>query len=151
MVRSIRAQVALLALLGVFMIPIFTSSLNGLTHVLTCQQQTKAPFTVDFSEGATPTVSSATSVRRGQPTTLCGSLTLDIGLQSVNADTVRVILPITNNTRYTWRGSVKLEIGHTSVPVDVGQVQAGATRSASVDVHVAAGVHELGGSLLIGP
>jgi hypothetical protein len=151
MARGIRAQVALLALLGVFMIPIVTSSLNGLTHVLTCQQQTKAPFTLDFTDRASPTVSSATTVRRGERTELCRGLTLDIGVQSLNPTMVRVVLPITNHTRFTWRGSVKLVIGHTSVPVDVGQVRAGATRTAHVDVRIDAGMHEVGGSLLIGP
>ena len=151
MARGIRAQVALLALLGVFLIPIVTSSMNGLTHVLTCQQRTRAPFTLDVGDQGPPTVSSATSVRRGEQTELCRGLSLNIGVRSLNASTVRVILPITNHTRYAWRGSVKLVIGHTSVPVNVGDVRAGGTRTAHVDVRIDPGVHDIGGSLLIGP
>lgn len=151
MARGIRAQVALLAFLGVFLIPIVTSSMNGLTHVLTCQQRTRAPFTLDVSSQESPTVSSATSVRRGDKTQLCKGLTLEIGVKALTANSVRVLLPITNHTRYAWRGSVKLVIGRTSVPVSVGEVRPGQTRSAQVDVHIDPGVHEVGGSLLIGP
>ncbi|GAC1590773.1 MAG: hypothetical protein NVS3B21_08640 [Acidimicrobiales bacterium] len=151
MAKSVRAQLALLALLGVFLIPIATSSLNGLTHVLTCQQRTRAPFTLDFTDPSAPTVLSATSVRRGEQTELCAGLTLDIGVKRASAGSARIVLPITNHTRYAWRGSVKLLVGHTSVPVNVGEVRAGATRIGQVDVRIDPGVHEVGGSLLIGP
>lgn len=151
MVRSVRAQLALLAFLGVFLIPIATSSMNGLTHVLTCQQRTRAPFTLDISSQGIPTVSSATSVRRGQATELCNGLSLDFGVKALTPTSVRVVLPITNHTRYAWRGSVKLLIGSTSVPVNVGEVHPGQTRAVHVDVHIDPGVHEVGGSLLIGP
>lgn len=151
MTQSGRSRLALFGLLGVFLIPILTSSLNGLTHVLTCQQRTQAPFTLEVPEQGAPTILSALTLERGKAQDLCGGLTLDMAVQALNSSKVRVILPITNHTRYTWRGSVKLVLGHTSVPVDIGEVHAGATVNGHVDVHVDPGVHAIGGSLLIGP
>ena len=139
------------ALVGLFLIPIVSSSLNGLTHVLTCQQRTQAPFTLQVPQTGAPTILSTVTITRGQKQELCGGLTLDITVQGMSAGKVRVLLPITNHTRYTWRGSVKLILGHTSVPVDVGEVRPGATRVGHVDVHIDPGVHDIGGSLLIGP
>jgi hypothetical protein len=139
------------AMVGVFLIPIVSSSLNGLTHVLTCQQSTQAPFTLQVPQTGPPTILSTVTITRGQVQQLCGGLTLDITVQGLSPGKVRVLLPITNHTRYTWRGSVKLVLGHTSVPIDVGQVTPGDTRISHVDVHIDPGVHNIGGTLLIGP
>jgi hypothetical protein len=61
------------------------------------------------------------------------------------------VLPISNQTRYQWRGSVKLVVGHTSIPVAIGTVGAGMHREGHVDLRVDPGAHEIAGSLLIGP
>jgi hypothetical protein len=148
---SLRSRIALFALLGVFLVPIYTSSLNGLTHVLTCKQRTSAPFTLEVPAQGSPTILSAVTIRRGAKQGLCGGLSLDLAVQELAPGKVRVVLPLTNHTRYRWRGSVELVLGHTSVPVAVGEVAPGGTRLGHVDVHIDRGVHELGGSLLIGP
>jgi hypothetical protein len=149
--QSVRARLALIALVGVFLIPIVSSSLNGLTHVLTCQQSTRAPFTLEVPAQGPPTISSSATLVRGRSSQLCGGLLLDITVQAIAAGKVRVALPITNQTRYQWRGSVKLVIGHTSIPVSIGTVGAGSRREGHVDLRVDPGSHEIAGSLLIGP
>src|SRR5258708_10950637 len=144
MPQSVRSRRALFALLGVLLIPIAPSSLNGLTHVLTCQQRTQAPFTLQVPAQGPPTILSAVTLSRGKSAELCGGLTLDMAVQQASAGKVRVLLPITNHTRYPWRGSVKLILGHTSVPVDIGEVHSGSTREGHVDVRVDQGQHEIG-------
>jgi len=136
--------------LGVLLIPVVSSSLDGLTHVLTCQGSTNAPFTLEVPPQGPATILSAVTIQRGQHQ-ICGGLSLDIGVHKLTASKVQVILPIANHTRYRWRGSVNLHLGHTSVPVNVGEIRPGATRSAHVDVHIDPGEHAIGGSLLIGP
>ena len=63
----------------------------------------------------------------------------------------RVTLPITNNTRYAWRGSVKLVVRGASVPVGIGEIEPGETKADSVSVKIGPGTHKVEGTLLIGP
>ena len=147
-----RSRLALFALIGIFLIPVITSSVDGLTHVLTCQANTRTPFVVSLTPEGPPTISSAETIVRSQAEhRLCGGLSLDMAVTQIRTGTVRIILPIKNGTRYTWRGSVRLTVGRTSVPVGIGEVRPGATRTGHVDLHVESGTHSIGGSLLIGP
>ena len=63
-----------MALLGAFLIPILLSSLQGLTHILTCQQATNVPFTVQLPEHGQATISSSAVITREQANGLCGGL-----------------------------------------------------------------------------
>lgn len=148
----LRSRLALLGLLGIFLIPLSLSSLDGLTHVTTCREATNAPFTLQVPDRGEPLVTSAATLTPDQAKGLCGGLNLDI---AVGADRrpgrVRVTMPITNNTDHTWRGSVKLVIGGITVPVSIGEIEPGETEADSVSVKIDPGIHELEGSLLIGP
>ena len=136
-------------LLGVFLIPITVSSLRGLTHVLTCDQDVRTPFTVDTGGGSS--ITSSARFTRGEPTDLCGGLRLNMRVGPLGTDKVRVTLPITNESKYAWQGSVELKLGGTTVPVDIGEIKAGATETDTIDVKVGNDVTEIEGSLLIGP
>jgi len=142
----LRSRLALAALLGVFLIPIGMSSLRGLTHVLTCREHTNVPFSVNI-----PTITSSQRITRNEPLQLCGGLSLNLAVKSISADKVQVRLPITNNTKYTWQGSVSLKVSGTSIPVRIGEVKPGHTSSDTIDVKVAKGTDTIDGSLLIGP
>ena len=67
------------------------------------------------------------------------------------ASKVKIILPIANNTKHEWQGSVKLKLGGTTVPVRIGSIPAGETRQDTIHFRVDPGTHEINGSLLIGP
>jgi hypothetical protein len=142
---------ALIALLGAFLIPILLSSLQGLTHVLTCQQATNVPFTVQLPEGGQPTISSSSVITREQANGLCGGLRLDMRVGQEGANKVKIILPLENHTKYDWEGSVKLKLGGATVPVRIGRVPAGKSRDDVIHFKVSPGTHEINGSLLIGP
>ena len=146
MAPILRSRLALAALLGVFLIPIGMSSLRGLTHVLTCRERTNVPFSVDI-----PTITSSQRITREEPVQLCGGLSLNLAVKSLSADKVQVRLPITNNTKYTWQGSVSLKVSGTSIPVRIGKVTPGHTATDTIDVKVAKGTDTIDGSLLIGP
>ena len=47
----LKSRIAIVALLAVFLIPVGTSSLRGLTHVLTCEAEVEKPFSVIFEDG----------------------------------------------------------------------------------------------------
>jgi hypothetical protein len=150
-VPSVRSRLALVGLFGIFLIPVLTSSLSGLTHVITCNASTRTPFDLTIPAQGVGTGLSAETLEPNQQNGLCGGLTLDMGVQPSGNGKIRVILPISNHTRYRWRGSVKLVLGHTSVPIGVGEIAPGATRTGTLEVHVDPGTHHITGSLLIGP
>ena len=106
----------------------------------------RTPFTV-----STETAASSARFERGDPTGLCGGLQLNMGVGPVKDNKVRLTLPITNTSKYTWKGSVELKVGGSAVPVDIGEIKAGATEVDSVDIRVDSDTTEIEGSLLIGP
>lgn len=151
MPAALRSRVALIVLLGVFLIPIGTSSLRGLTHVLTCDEPAELPFTLVVPEQGDPVIVSSRVLVRGEPAGVCGGLVLDLGVSPAGPGRVDLRLPITNQTEFDWQGTVRLEIGGTVLPVEIGEIKAGATGEDTLRVKVDPGQIELGGSLLIGP
>ena len=151
MASSLRSRLALIALIGLFLIPVITSSLNGLTHVITCTADTRTPFTVNLPSSGPPTITSAETFDRSSVRGLCGGLALSMGVASRQRGMVRVLLPVSNHTRYRWHGTVRLVVGGTSVPFGIGTVAPGATAISHVDLAVGSGVTQITGSLLIGP
>lgn len=148
----LRSRIALFALLGAFLIPIGMSSLRGLTHVLTCQDEAATPFSMIIPpDGGDPLIQSSSRLERGQEAGLCGGLSLEMGARVVEDGRVQMELPITNNTEFLWRGTVKLVLGDTSIPVDIGEIAAGDTATDKVTFNLDPGTFELNGSLLIGP
>jgi hypothetical protein len=119
--------------------------------VVTCEEATNVPFTVSLPQGAAPTVSSAATFSRDDTDELCGGLTLNMAVGRLDADTLRVTLPIHNGTGHAWEGTVKLDLGKTPVPVRIGKIPKGKTSTHTVKVNFDPGMHEINGSLLIGP
>jgi hypothetical protein len=157
MPSALRAQVALIGLLAVLLIPIGTSSLRGLTHILTCRDRSATPFSVDVPESGPPTISSSTVIERepsGEVVSqeICGGLTLDLVMGSRVENRADVTLLITNNSDYGWRGSVQLKLDDIAIPIDIGEIDAGGTAQDSFELRLdAARRYEIIGNLLIGP
>ncbi|HEX4978632.1 MAG TPA: hypothetical protein VFV35_01085 [Acidimicrobiales bacterium] len=151
MPASLRSRVAMIALLAAFLIPLGTSSLRGLTHILTCRDEAEIPFTVVVPERGEPVIVSSQVLSREAPEGVCGGLVLDMAVGPAGPNRVRLRLPITNQTDFDWHGTVRLEVGSTEVPVDIGEIKHGETAVDSITVRVRPGEHELHGSLLLGP
>jgi hypothetical protein len=157
MPSALRAQVALIGLLAVLLIPIGTSSLRGLTHILTCRDKSATPFSVEVPESGPPIISSSTVIERDASggvasNEICGGLTLDLEIGSRVENRADVTLLITNNSEFGWRGSVQLRLGSTPIPIDIGQIDAGSTATDDFQLRLDAGRrYEIEGSLLIGP
>jgi hypothetical protein len=148
---ALRSRLALILMLGAFLIPIGMSSLRGLTHLLTCQEEAATPFTLVTPEGLEPQLLSSTRISSEDEQFLCGGLSLNMGARAEGPGKVTMVLPITNNSEYLWQGTVTLQLGDTSIPVDIGSIPAGETRSDTVELNLESGTLEVTGSLLIGP
>jgi hypothetical protein len=157
MPSALRAQVALIALLATMLIPIGTSSLRGLTHILTCQDDNDTPFSIEVPEEGPPVISSSAVIERNPDGTqksneICGGLVLELLMGSVRAGRADVTLAITNNSDYGWRGSVQLRLDDTLIPIDIGGIDAGGTATDTFELRLDRGrTYEVHGKLLIGP
>lgn len=146
-----------MGLLAVLLIPIGTSSLRGLTHILTCRDRSATPFSVEVPEHGPPTISSSTVIERDPSGAVaskevCGGLTLDLIMGSRVENRADVTLRITNSSRFGWRGSVQLQLGATPIPIDIGKIDAHGTAQDSFELRLDTGRrYEIEGSLLIGP
>lgn len=151
MSRDQRSRLALVVLLAVFLIPVATSSLRGLTHVLACTQETSSQLSLVNQEGQEPVLLSAASATRDGPALLCGGLSVNIAAQVAGPGRVTLIVPIKNHSELTWRGTVRLELDETAVPLAIGSIPAGETVEDRVTVRLPEGQQEVSGELLIGP
>jgi hypothetical protein len=148
---ALRSRLALLALLGAFLIPIVLSSLRGLTHVLTCEERATTPFTLIIPDEGPPQVLSSQRITAGSDS-LCGGLSLLMQAGAAGVGRVRMVVAITNNTETPWRGTVGLDLqGVGQIPVDIGGIPPEETESDELEFSLSSGTHELEGSLLVGP
>lgn len=159
MPSGLRSRLALIVLLGTFLIPLGTSSLRGLTHVLTCQQAEDVPFSLIVPERGDPVIVSSTTITRGDDRSVCGGLTFDLAVGPVpdgaagagDPGRIELLLPITNGSDFDWRGTVRLRLGDETIPVDIGAIRNGQTETETITVDLGAGDHQVQGSLLLGP
>lgn len=154
MPSSLRARLALFALMGAFLIPIGLSSLRGLGHILTCDQSAETPFTISVDPSGRVQISSSTKIGPGSAQGLCGGLFLDMRAGGEGGGKVRIIVAIANRTEFPWRGTVALSLrgaNAANLPVGIGEIGPGETGEDSVEFSLQPGTHELDGSLLIGP
>ncbi|MGH2694040.1 MAG: hypothetical protein ACRDJJ_04415 [Actinomycetota bacterium] len=151
MPELLRSRIALFAFLGAFLIPIFTSSLRGLTHVLTCRARVETPFSLQIPDRGQPQITTSTRITRGEERSICGGLSLNMAARIRDEGRVSMVLPISNDSRFPWHGTVELVIEDTPVPVGIGRIAAGETETDVVDLRLDEGTHQIEGSLLIGP
>ncbi|MGH2730709.1 MAG: hypothetical protein ACRDJI_08890 [Actinomycetota bacterium] len=147
----LRSRIGMMAATGIFLIPLGMSSLRGLTHVLTCSREVRTPFLVIVPAGGEPVVTTSARIEAGGKAGVCGGLMLDMAARLDVEEKISMVLPITNTTDHPWRGTVRLAVGETSVPVDIGIIDPGATETDTITLKLGDGIHEVNGSLLIGP
>lgn len=133
------------------MIPAASSSLRGLTHVLTCREEIRTPFTLSLGGEGGPVVTTSTRIRLGDTDTLCDGLRVEIGARQITTQRIVMVVPITNTSEFPWRGTTHLRLGDLMLPVDAGEISAGQTVTDRIELNLPPGEHALDGALLIGP
>ncbi len=154
----LKSRIAMVAMLAVFLIPIGTSSLRGLTHVSTCEADVEKPFSVIFEDGEAIVLSSAViTADQANQEGVCGGIDVDLQAAVPDTENAELTLIVTNDSEFTWRGTVAIALGDLSmmgtqiIPISIGTVKPGATESETVSFRLGDGFHEFSGSLLIGP
>lgn len=153
MVSGARSRIALLALTAIFLIPVGMSSLRGLTHVLTCEEQVPTPFTLIVPpDGPAQILSSMVIEAEPEPEVgLCGGLVIDMRAGSTPDDRVEMTVLVSNQTEHPWHGTVQLRLDRLTIPIEIRRIEPGATERDSVSVRLREGAHEIEGYLLVGP
>lgn len=151
MAPILRSRLAVAALLGVFLIPIGSSSLRGLTHVLTCSEEVESPFTVVVGADGTALVVSSTQIVAGEEPGLCGGLEVIMSARPEGVGRLALTVEVSNGTTHPWQGTIDLTLDGNGIPVDIGRVRPGEIEQDTVVFRLEAGSHELAGALLIGP
>lgn len=148
-----RAPLAVLAL--VLLIPVGTSSLRGLTHILTCDEAIGTSITIvpGLEPGEPPVLLSAQTREAGDDPLVCGALDVSMSLAEYDEDAgeVDLVVAVTNRSELGWRGTSRLELGPTAVPLSLGAIPAGEVREERARVTVAGDQFAIEGSLLLGP
>lgn len=147
----LRSRAAIAVLLGVFLIPIGLSSLRGLSHILTCQQEVASPFTVVVDEDGSAVVVSSTRVEASEETGVCGGLVVDLRARPGEPGRMTMTVELANRGEYPWIGTVDLALNGNSFPVRIGRVAPGESEEDTIVFRLDPGSHEIGGLLLVGP
>lgn len=154
----LKSRVALVSLLAVFLIPLGTSSLRGLTHIATCEAEVEKPFSVVFEDGEAIVLSSvAITAEQAQEVGICGGLEVDVQAAVPTLDQAELTIVVTNHSSLAWRGTVAMALGDLGmmgrriIPISIGSLAPGATDTETISFRLGEGFHEFSGSLLIGP
>ena len=147
----LRPRVALFVLFGVFLIPVVLSSLKGLTHVVSCTSEIARPFEVSVGDEDRPVITGSAVVEAGVEEPCGGTLKVDVLVTAQGPNQIAVTVPITNEGSSPWRGTVRMRVGSTVIPFQIGLVPAGETRSETIVLRLPSGTTGFTGSLLIGP
>lgn len=147
----LRPRLAIFVLFGVFLIPVVLSSLRGLTHVVSCTREIARPFEVSVGDEDRPVITGSAVVEAGAEEQCGGALEVDVSVSARGPNEIAVTVPITNEGITPWRGTVRLRVGNTVIPFQIGLVPAGETRSETIVLRLPDGTTGFSGSLLIGP
>jgi hypothetical protein len=147
----LRPRLAVFILFGVFLIPVVLSSLRGLTHVVSCTREIARPFEVAVGDEERPVITGSAVVEAGAEQQCGGALDVDVSVSARGPNEIAVTVPITNEGPTPWRGTVRLRVGNTVIPFQIGLVPAGETRSETIVLRLPEGTTGFSGSLLIGP
>jgi hypothetical protein len=150
-----RHRMPLVVLAVVFLIPIGTSSLRGLSHILTCGDEVGTPITITpAGPGMPPIVTSSVVIEEGQDPRICQALVVDFGIAQYDEDrgAVQLVVTITNESEFDWAGTIQLQIGPRLAPLPAGRIDAGESAVSRVWIHGFQDERvEVQGTLLIGP
>ncbi|HEY2666700.1 MAG TPA: hypothetical protein VGK51_07675 [Actinomycetota bacterium] len=148
---TLRSRIALLGAAACLFLPVIWSSPRGLTHLLTCQQKTQTPFSIFINQKSQPVLTTSLAELGTGESSLCGGLDVDLRASVKGDSTVTMTVFLRNNTVHPWRGTVDLTVGNLMLPLSLGRIGPRGTGSASEDLHLLPGAHDLEGALLLGP
>lgn len=151
---------ATIGLVAVFVIPLVQSS-TAQTHALTCRRVI-ASAELGTDAGGNVTIRNArpldASGDKGTPAgvrfesrSVCGGLVPSVEVATSGPRVLRLDLGVANRTVHRWHAIVRVRIGDSVVPIELGTLSPGATRTPSLRIDLDPGVTKLKVEFTAGP
>jgi hypothetical protein len=166
MARNLRAfsasttsRLALWMLLGSFLIPLGTTNLRGMHHLVSCIEEIDQTFsvtTVNRPGSSDPTdriaiITGSTSEVRQPPTGKCAAVEMNMRVRTDRKGFLLITLPVSNLTDRGWMTSVILQLDGLKTSVPIGRIAAGQQVTKQIRVRLTQDLESITGTLLVGP
>jgi hypothetical protein len=142
---------ALWLLVASLLIPLGTTTLRGMHHLVSCIDEIDQTFAVTAIDQTNAVITGSTSVVRTPPTGDCSAVEMNMRVQPDSKGFVLIDLPVENKTDRTWIASVILQLDGLKTSVPVGRVQPGDTKNKTVRVRLTKDLRSITGTLIVGP
>jgi hypothetical protein len=146
-----RGHYALWLLAASLLIPLGTTNLRGLHHLVSCTDEIDQTFSVTAINATQAIVTGSTSIVREPPEGDCAAVEMNMGVRPDGRGYVLVTMPVVNETDRPWSTSVILQLDGLQTSVPVGRIPAGATKTKVLRLRLTRDLQSITGTLLVGP
>lgn len=145
------SRVALAMLVGSFLIPLSTTTLRGMHHLVSCTDEVDQTFAVTAIDSLRAVITGSTSVVREPPTGECSAVDMNMQVRPDGKGFILISMPVVNRTDRPWNTSVILRLDGLKTTVRVGRVQPGDTFTKALRVRLTTELQSITGTLVVGP
>jgi hypothetical protein len=149
--RVLGAKALLAMLLASFLIPVATSSLRGVTHVLECTGANQETFEVFWTKNNKAIITGSAVIEPTNNTGLCTDVDADMALRPGTEGRVLVTVRVRNDRASDVQATVVVDTGSLEVPVRLGTMRAGTTTARQVTIRGGRKVTVVRTRLIVGP
>jgi hypothetical protein len=149
--RVLGAKALLGLLLASFLIPVATSNLRGVTHLLECTGPTQETFEVFWTKSNKAIITGSSVIEPTNTTGLCQDVDADMSLRPGTEGRVLVTVRVRNDRSKNVQATIVVDTGTLQVPVRLGTMRAGTTTSRQVTLRGGRNVTVVRTRLLVGP
>jgi hypothetical protein len=149
--QAARTPALLAALLGSFLIPIMSSNLRGITHLVDCRAPTREAFEVSWDEQNRAVITGSSTVTAEDSDGICTDVDADVGIRPAGPGRVLATVRVRNDRATSVLATVIFDTGSQRVPVKLGRVLPGSTSSDRITVRGGKRVTQIRTELVVGP
>ncbi len=145
------SRVALAMLVGSFLIPLSTTTLRGMHHLVSCTDAVDQTFAVTAIDSLRAVITGSTSVVREPPTGECSAVDMNMQVRPDGKGFILISMPVVNRTDRPWNTSVILRLDGLQTMVRVGRIHPGDTYTKDLRVRLTTELQSITGTLVVGP
>ena len=145
------SRVALAMLVGSFLIPLSTTTLRGMHHLVSCTDAVDQTFAVTAIDSLRAVITGSTSVVREPPTGECSAVDMNMQVRPDGKGFILISMPVVNRTDRPWNASVVLRLDGLQTMVRVGRIHPGDTYTKDLRVRLTTELQSITGTLVVGP
>jgi hypothetical protein len=144
-------RLALWGLVGSLLIPLGTTTLRGMHHLVSCVDEIDQTFAVTAIDAKRAIVTGSTVIMREPPVGDCASVDMAMRVRPDGKGFIAIRMPVVNETDRAWTTSVILQLDGLRTSVPMGVVQPGETVTKITRVRLRSDLKSITGTLVVGP